>query len=215
MEGPLGRLRAGEIDLAAFLRETAPDWEAFAASLAGRWEVPPGLDAEDVRQEMLLALLDKDLVGTWDPARSVEISRYVVWGTATSAKAFIHKARGAARHRGTAKSRFPLAEAGLGGTDGEGRELASPIARAADPGARPDAEAEARELVGKILGALPRRARRAMEVLLHCGGERGAAAEAIDGDADLALDCRVGSVAEARTLLADALRQARAVAEAC
>jgi DNA-directed RNA polymerase specialized sigma24 family protein len=211
MEGPLSRLRAGEIDVDVFLRETAPDWDAFAASLASRWEVPPGLDAEDVRQELLLALYEKDLVGTWDPARAVQISRYVVWGTATSAKAHIHKARGALRHRGTAKSRFPLAEAGLTSWHGGGSRE-TPLTRAADPGARPDEEAEARELVGRILAALPRRQRRALEVLLRCGGERGAAAEEIDGDPDLAIDCRVGSVAEARELLAAALRGARAVA---
>lgn len=217
MEKELEQLRAGQISGDAFVRATSGDWDALAASLVGRWEVPPGVDAEDMRQELLLAMWEKDAVGTWDPARAVQLSRYVVWASATGAKAWLHKQRGAARHRGTAKSRFPVAFSSLvDGTSDERGEAGSAVERRAQDGrATPDRAAEARELLRRIFAALPtKRSRTALEVLLRVGGERGAAAEAIDADADLAIDCRVGSRDEARAVVGEALRLARAAATA-
>jgi hypothetical protein len=215
MARELAALRADEMTEDAFARETMSQWDALAERIVRRWECPPALDAEDARQEMLLALVEQRLVGKWDPARQVELSRFVVWSTCATAKAWVHAQRGALRHRGTARSRFPLSEASLRKAPGSAEEGANPFSRARTEEPDPERAAGAREVVAALLALAPnRRLRTALEVLLVAGGREDVAATIIFGDPDLAFVCQAGSVREARAAVCDAIESARGIARA-
>lgn len=213
MARELQSLRDGEITEDEFARATAGQWDALAERLVRRWELPPAIDAEDARQQLLLALVEQGLVGKWNPARQVELSRYVVWTTCATAKAWLHKQRGAARHRGTARSRFPLSESSLtrqGGDAGEGTR--SPISDAACVDPDPERQADAREVVAALFELAPTvRVRTALRALLAAGGREEVAAAIIDGDPEMALDCRIGSRREALQAVRDAVETARSM----
>lgn len=169
MAAELAALRTGVMDAEEFVRRTFGDWNALGEYLAGRWELPPGVDAEDARQEMLLALFEEQAVASWDPARQVPLARYVVWNACASTKQYLHKQRGALRWSGKAKSRFPVAFSMLGVEEGHDPENVQQ--------AEQEGRAEARELLSVIGRQLStRRAWRAWALLQECGGERGAAA---------------------------------------
>lgn len=216
MERELAALRAGEMTEDEFVRATAGQWDAIAERIVRRWEVPPAIDAEDARQELLLALTEQGLVGKWDPARQVPLSRFVVWTTCATAKAWLHAQRGALRHRGTSRSRFPLSEAACYRRgNGEAEDDRGPVAMARGEGSDPEGIAGAREVVAAILALAPtRRLRTALEVLLAAGGRVGVAAAMLEEDPELALDCRVGSPDEARACIREAMAAARDMARA-
>lgn len=215
MEKELDALRAGEMTEDEFVRATAGQWDAIAERIVRRWEIPPAIDAEDARQELLLALLEGGLVGKWDPARQVPLSRFVVWTTCATAKAWLHAQRGALRHRGTSRSRFPLSEAAcLRRERGDGdADERGPIAAARGEGSTPEGIAAAREVVSALLALAPtRRVRTALELLLAAGGRVGVAAAMLEEDPELALDCRVGGPKEARACIREAIAAAREMA---
>jgi DNA-directed RNA polymerase specialized sigma24 family protein len=102
----LARLHAGEIEFDEFTRATEREWSALAAELLGRYEVPAAVGIDDVRQELLLA--------AWNATRrwgegGISLKSWCVMQASNYAKGFIHRQRGALRHRGTAPSRHPVA----------------------------------------------------------------------------------------------------------
>jgi hypothetical protein len=219
MDAELGALRDGRMTEDEFVRATGDQWDAIAARIVRRWEIPPAIDAEDARQEMLLALVEKGLVGKWDPARDVSLARFVVWTTCANAKAWLHQQRGALRHRGKARSRFPLSEAACArhrrDSDGAEGEERGPVAGARGLGSDPESVAGAREVVSAVLALAPtRRVRVALETLLAAGGSVRLAADLLEREPELALACGVGSAREARSCVREAIAVAREMARA-
>jgi DNA-directed RNA polymerase specialized sigma24 family protein len=110
----LERLRAGGT-FDEFERTTRRDWDRLVNYLYRRWQLPAGVEPEDLRQEMLLASWEAAVA--WDPGRSVTLKTFVVWRSVTAAKHWLHKQRAAGKHGDHAPSRHPLAYAALGVDD--------------------------------------------------------------------------------------------------
>ena len=95
-------------DFARFIAATDPGWVKLATFLHRRWPLPYGIDAEDVKQDMLLGAWRK--LPLHDPDRA-PFGDYVIFHGMDYATKRIHKARGAVLHGNAGKnpSRFPLA----------------------------------------------------------------------------------------------------------
>ena len=99
MEVALQALRAGTITFSAFERSTAADWDRLAAMLFKRWPLPSGVEVDDVRQELLIAVIrvddeGKTLLTKWEPSKSVPLARFVTWNAVVWACRWIHDQRG-------------------------------------------------------------------------------------------------------------------------
>lgn len=94
-------------DFARFVEATDPAWVKLATFLHRRWPLPYGIDAEDVKQDMLLGAWRK--LPLHDPARA-PFSDYVIFHGMDYATKRIHKQRGAILHgnAGQNPSRFPV-----------------------------------------------------------------------------------------------------------
>ncbi len=193
MNAELAALRVGVMTADDFVRRTFGDWSKLGEYLAGRWELPPGLDGEDARQEMLLALFESESVASWDPERSVPLARYVVWNACSETKQYLHKQRGALRWSGKAQSRFPLPFSALG------REHDPEVVQQADQ----DGRAEARQLLHAVGELLSEREREVWVLLVEVGGSR---TEAIDR----LVEAGACTAEEARAVVASTISAARA-----
>lgn len=106
----LGALRMGLISFNAFELRTREDWTRIAKALHAKWPLPPSVSVDDVRQELLLAIVVrkrssgmKNLLEKWQPKRRGKPSRpldeYIVWNAKVQASRWIHAQRGAKRNR--------------------------------------------------------------------------------------------------------------------
>jgi hypothetical protein len=219
MEQELRALHAGEITGDEFARQTEAHWTRMAKVLHGRWDLPPAVDEEDIRQEMLLAAFEpkpqsgKTLLEKWDPARCAKLSRYVVFNSHADVAKKIHKQREAHRRKGTEEGRFPIAMSSLGMDlawwAGDDTGLTADAGEGAE---RMEGRAAAREVLLRVLHTLSRIERVALRVLLHVGGDADAAARAIENSLPLAIATEVGSEQEALVLVERVMGRARDVA---
>jgi hypothetical protein len=144
MDRALHQLRAGQMTFTAFERATRADWTRLARMVHQRWPLPPAVGVEDVRQEMLLALVirkassqNRTLIEKWGPERGVSLARYCVWNAIVAACRWLHPQRGAkktAENKGVAgksPSCFarPLSSFVREGDDGEAR-IPEPVVQA-------------------------------------------------------------------------------------
>lgn len=103
------RSREENARFAEFLAATSDHWDRLAKKVERFWELPSWLDAEDLRQEILIAVWTT--VSRFDPSRGKSINEYVIFQAFDRAKKCAHKARlGKRVHRGeaSAPSRFDL-----------------------------------------------------------------------------------------------------------
>lgn len=212
----LRELREGARTFRDFYAASTADFDRMAVDIARSWEVPAGVDEEDVRQELLLAIVEKDLVARWDPKRRTltggrgpTLERFVVWQSYTAAKRFIHRQRGALRRDGKAQSRHPLAFAGLHSERSESMDYADRGFEGVTEATQHE-QLEARELAAgfrMLLGG--DRERAAFDVLLAHGGTVGETVATILDNAAIAAACRVGDEAEALELVMRTLEEMR------
>lgn len=215
MERELHALRSGEMTADQFARETEPHWNRMAKVLYARWPLPPSVDEEDIRQEMILAALEpkprdgRTLMEKWDPQRATKLSRYVVFNAHADTTKEIHRLRDSPRRRGTEEGRFPVAMSVLrpdaawwtddaDGDDGEAAE-------------RLEERTAAREMLRSAIRRLSREDGLLLRVLLLVGGDVDAAAEKVDESFALSLACGVGSKREARERVERAMQSAAEV----
>ena len=154
LDGLLRQLRAQEITFTFFQQSTRDDWRRMALKLFRIWELPPGVTAEDVEQEMLLAAWTA--VRDWDPDRpgAAGLRSFVVWRAHNAAAKWLHAQRRAKRHDGKAPSRFARAVGGM--AINPQRELAP--AELIDLFASVPADQEQVVDARRILGRIPGRA---------------------------------------------------------
>jgi len=96
---------SGEADFSCFVRETMRDWERLAESLFARWAMPAGVEAIDIRQEMLTAAWKS--AKKYAPDRGVTARRFLVWSAMAHAKRGMRMQRQAPKSN-PAEARFPL-----------------------------------------------------------------------------------------------------------
>ncbi len=159
MEGALQALRAGG-KFSAFERATRGDWTRIAQTLHRRWQLPAGVEVEDIRQELLMAVVarrakdPRTLLERWEPGRGTSLSRYVTWNAVVWAVRWIHDQRGVKK---------TTANGGSRGRDPS--QVARPLSSftredgtstVGEPEAPPDQEqaAECRESLASILASL-------------------------------------------------------------
>jgi len=100
-----------------FAAVTRGHWSRMAAHLmrrfVGSWRLPPGIEEEDVAQEMLLAAWGA--VRRYDASRGESLAGFVVFTATNKAEKWLHKVRGAGLHGtpGTRPSWFPIGESRL------------------------------------------------------------------------------------------------------
>jgi hypothetical protein len=210
MKDGLARLRDGAINFSEFAEQTRADFDRMAADVARGWKVPPGVDEEDVRQEFLLSLIERDLVNKFDPRRGPSLERFVVWQSYTFAKRFVHRQRGAARRDGKAPSRHPLAFSSLRRAELEqGEDAADRGLEGWTPASQEDAYAAA-ELAEAFRGLIGgRRERGAFDALRASGGIVEDAVQLILDDPAYAGRCRVSDRDEAEDLVKRTLEGTR------
>lgn len=101
-----GGLEHGSIGFDEFARETMSYWESVAAMLRARWIMPAGVEAADLRQELLL--------GAWlawrayDPTRGVPLRTHATWNALAGAKRWLNGQRNAKRRSCHAQSRVEV-----------------------------------------------------------------------------------------------------------
>lgn len=200
MTAGLEQLRQGG-DFTAFVGQTKADFERMSVDIFRRWHVPPGVDAEDVQQQLYVAFIEEDLVGKWDPTKGPNLKTFTVWQAYTLAKRWLHEQRGAKRRDGKAPSRFPISFSQLGNQGEEGRDYAE---RGLEGVLAPTQEDDVawRELAEgfrTLLGSPEHRM--AFDVIVACGGCQDSAVHAIATDPRIALRCEVGSEEEAEKLV--------------
>ncbi len=205
----LAKLREGG-DFGEFVTSTASDFDRMSKDVFRRWRVPPGVDAEDVRQEMLLAFAEKELVSTWDPSKGPSLAQYAIWQSYTSAKRYLHSQRAASRRDGKAPSRFPLCFSSLGRADaendGEERGLEGRVEATQEDAV---ASKQLAEGFRCLLGS--NRVRLAFDVLRACGGDQESAVHFITTDPGVAMRCEVGSDEDAEELVRETVATTRAL----
>ncbi len=220
----LARLRAGEITFTHFAQVTAVDWQRLAKTIFVRWPLPADVAIEDVKQELLLALVERrksskfqTLVEKWDPAvrdkkgRPMALARYCVWNAMVWACRWLHKRRGASRSRefkgvaGKAPGRFfkPVSA-----YESDERTLPSPVTQAGQ---------ETRVLLVEAIrsmaaGLRGRRTRAGFEALVNAAGDFEQAGKALhEASKTGRLTFRVRSAAAGRSEVEAALTRARRV----
>lgn len=100
-----------------FVHLTRDDWTRLARTIRKRWRIPPGVEFEDVRQEMLLAAWNA--VGNWHEGNGMALAPFVVWKAVTRAKRWINGQRNAPRRSDRAASRYPVSFSVLMPADGD------------------------------------------------------------------------------------------------
>jgi hypothetical protein len=197
-------LREGGADYAEFARRTREVWRRFARYLERRWRLPLGIDTEDVEQELLVA--GWVAVNNWDPARGVEIDRYVRFNAIDKAKKWIHKQRDSYRRDGSAPSRAPTVFSAFERPDDEAGSAQDRLAwvppdaedRLTLPEDRPcrwqrDRRGEIAHFFSQARAVAAFRERECLDLLTECGGDVELAADRILADPGLSLALRIGS----------------------
>jgi hypothetical protein len=206
-------------DFTTFAGETAEDYDRMAATLYRRWPLPAAVEESDVRQELLLALVEREggedtprLVERWDPSRGNTLPQFVVFQSYAKAKRELHRQRGALRLDGRNPGRFPLAFSSLGGErvdEGDDAERGREGVTDADQ----EEQVERAEMVRGFRDLLGGQVEReAFDALLLAGGCPDRAARMIDRDPGRSVRCRVGSEQEAAELVERVLDSLRRLA---
>lgn len=195
-------LREGRIDFTAFRVATHRNWASLARYILRRWRCPPAVCEEDVAQELLLAAWE--LVPKWDPARenAWPIGRFLVWRACNSAKAFVHRQRGAS-HTGSVDrqpGRFALTFSSLAREDED--EVDSRISGSVPASQHDDLEARTDQMV--LFEGLSREDQVALAALISKGGVPGPAAAAMYDHPEARRIARLGSREQARRKIARA-----------
>ena len=198
MRAQLEALGSGAITFDQFARATSDNWMRLAKGLIARWEVPPGVDAADVQQELLTAAWCA--IERYDPDRGVAFSRFLVFNAFDRATKWLHKQRGT---RVTHAARTPITFAALGE---RGDWLEESIV---DPSEPPDAELERTDSLASALADLECETQRiVLSLVIHTSGDVGEATRIILDDPKLRLVLHVTSEHQARKLIFRTLRKA-------
>lgn len=86
-----------------FARSTDGYWSVLARTLHERWVMPAGVEASDIKQELLLSAWQAAI--DYDPSRGVPMRTHVVWRAVHEARRWIHRQRNAKRRSCRAPSR--------------------------------------------------------------------------------------------------------------
>lgn len=138
MAGWLRALREGHVTFERFYTGTYRDWERMGGRLMSRWQVPQGVELQDVIQELM--------IGAWiclpkyEPGRA-SLVRFCVYNAMDRAKRWMHQQRNALRRSDRNPGRYP--STGWDRGDGSKRPLEDLLH---DPAPRPDEAVELNRL---------------------------------------------------------------------
>ena len=202
-DGALRRLRDLRCSPNDFVRATEPQWRAIAKQVVRRVDLPPGVDAEDAQQELLLALFEKGLVEKWDKTAGPTLGGYVVWTCSAYLRTWLNKQRGALRQRSGSPSRYPVCSAKLSAQDGESFDATWGNLHHEN---REESKQIARELVDQLERSAPtREVRTVLRALRRAEGDMELAATYIQAEPEWSRECQVQTAKDARRAIRDAL----------
>ena len=132
IENHLLALREDPKNFAKFYRATKRFWFSTAHRIMKR-HYAPGVSADDIVQEMLTTIIEKDLVGSWEgPERHGSITHYVIkWGAITAVHKYLSQARGRSSATGASREPLPVSWLGLAGPSAANPESVDIIAMTA------------------------------------------------------------------------------------
>ena len=103
LERELFALRAGQITFAQFAGRVNADVDRLAASILRRFDHPPYIDQDDMRQEALIGVWTA--TETWEPGRGRSLRGHAVFVAYDRVRKALRKARGEDRANGN-RARF-------------------------------------------------------------------------------------------------------------
>lgn len=184
----IAQVHAGEITDAEFFRTTDREWRSLAGYLLRRWPAPPGVEVEDVAQELRMqAIL---ALRRYDPAREVKggPGRFVQWNAVMQTRKGLDRQAG---RRAGCPAMIPTPISWF-------EDLPEP-AIDADQHGRAEIE-EAGRLKGLDQEIGTARARCVQAFVLH-EGDIDRAAATIQGDWQLSLVLGIGCEADAKKVI--------------
>ena len=207
MATQLRRLYDGELSFDKFYASTKKEWRLLSAYLWRRWTLPAGVTRDDVEQEMLLGVWLK--LPKWD-ATKAELESFIVWNACDRAKKWIHKQRGANRHRHADASpgRYDKAFSSLAGT----RETPEAFDRRLDAMMKTqEPDQEERVDFARLICMIPERCdsergRQAVRYFIEASGDAKAAGEMWFADCEERFRFRLGGEQEAVGIVNHELR---------
>ncbi len=92
----VGEVKDGSMSFDVFAASTIVTWDGLARDILRRWDTPTWFDAEDVRQELLIAAWT--YLQKFDASRGVPLHKFLTWNAYDKAKKRVHRVRGAKLH---------------------------------------------------------------------------------------------------------------------
>ncbi len=230
MDRALHALREGAISFTAFELATRRDWTRLARMVWQRWPLPAAVGIEDVRQELLLAVVQRressgylTLVEKWDPSlcsratgAPITLARFTVWNAIVWACRWLHKQRGAHKTKqnggsaGKEPSSFERNLSSFARTSGEGETYAVPEAVQDEEQGQ---AAEVDQLIAQVFRKLRSpRDRSCLKAYLEAGGSVPTVAQVLAGDVQAGMrGAPIRTEREARKAVRGSLHRARVV----
>lgn len=225
MQAELVDLFEGRISFNEFARRPGAKkaFEAFARSIARRWTPPPGVDIDDLTQEMLIALWRK--LPEYDPERS-KLSKFGRWNAFDKAKKWNQQQRNTLRRSDKNRARVPYAFSSLSIGDDQGEERSGGALEtfihanlARDPEYEVLVEAEEvevtrKEALGRVVAELEPRDGYLLVALANANGDVSVASAELYSDADTRRRMRFNNYGQVRRAVRRALKRAAVVSGA-
>lgn len=190
----MNALVEGRETFAEFFGRTKKDWTRVADFLLAKYKVPLAVESEDVVQELLLHA--SRYVSKFDPARSAEPGRFVLFSAISRTKRWLNKQRGAAGSREL--SRYDVAFCEAFESDPE-----------IEVEGNQEVSAEHDLMLGRLLEGCRTVTESICLVAVWRVGDAEAAAIELYKDADARLKCRFDCKSEARRGTRRALENAK------
>lgn len=215
-------LREGRISIDRFVRLAHEDIRRMADAFFERWKknLPPGIEPEDIYQEMVLSSIAERRDLDWTPGRlnkkgkEISISVHWLWHMHTQAKRWIQEQRKSLRCSGKNPSRFPICMAFFRDDEmEEGRDEYEQFGEVVQAQAEQHNERATQEIFLEVYDKLPIPTAVAWAVYVK-EGDAEAAAKRIDSSPGLGSTCRASTIDEARIVVKQAVHKGRAIARA-
>lgn len=228
LDSTLMDLREGRISIDRFVRLVHDDIRRMADAFFERWRknLPPGIEAVDIYQEMVCSSIAERRDLDWKPGqlnkkgKPISISVHWLWHMHTQAKRWIQEQRKSLRRSGKNPSRFPICMAFFreyedvnGDYENEfDRLLISTENVDLTYNGEFDARA-AQEVLLEAYDKLPIPMAVAWAVYVK-EGDTESAAKRIDASPGLGSTCQASTIDEARVVVKQAVQKGRAIARA-
>ena len=222
LDSTLMDLREGRISIDRFVRLVHDDIRRMADSFFERWKknLPPGIEATDIYQEMVLSSIAERRDLDWKPGqlnkkgKPISISVHWLWHMHTQAKRWIQEQRKSLRRSGKNPSRFPICMAFFRDDSlDEGRDEYEQFGEVVQAQAEQYNERAAQEVLLEAYDKLPIPMAVAWAVYVK-EGDTEAAAKRIDASPGLGSTCQASTIDEARVVVKQAVQKGRAIARA-